>query len=395
MKDRNFYIFAKTHISFLDLFFALQVVLILQPLLGRNGKNICDVPVIAKETVRFEFLENAPTTSKTTIPKLKVTTPFTTRNKEISTKKSSSQIRDGFIIDDKKLNDKPAEISSTSVKPNFILNEKDNTTKQYWWLEQKKNITIDVEDKSNKENKLQNSMDISFQGPIKSNIENKKIVNGFNIGPRKQDKESDKRDRVEQNGETSSTKPSNIDNSESHSKSKKQNLYEPLIVKNFYYILDLSNMIIMFSCFFPNKAIIFIENKKNSNNDANGTKEEEENYNEDYASDSIDRMGRVGYEDKPHGNNKEPSGHDHERTTSNRQTVTAKYNNIVSLVNDPNTRIIPDGASGNKKNSTILIGGGPQIINKVCNENRFKWMHIRAPEPSMKNLFYAVYLLSK
>ena len=135
-------------------------------------------------------------------------------------------------------------------------------------------------------------------------------------------------------------------------------------------------MIITFARSFPNTAMIFLENKKNSNNDANETKDEEENYNEDYASDTIDRMGRVGYEDKPHGNNKEPSGHDHERTTSYRQAVTAKSNNIVSLVNDPNTRIIPDGASGNKKNSTILIGGGPQIINKVCKENRFKWIHL-------------------
>ena len=202
-------------------------MLILQPLLGRNGKNICDVPVIAKETVRFEFLENAPTTSKTTIPKLKVTTPYTTTNKEISTKKSSSQIRDGFIINDNKLNDEPTELSSTSVKPNLILNEKDNTTKKYWWLEQKKNITIDVEDKSNTKNKFQTSKDISFQGPIKPNIENKKVVNGFDIGPRKQAKESDNSDKVEQDGETSSTKRSNLDNSESQSKSKKQNLYEP------------------------------------------------------------------------------------------------------------------------------------------------------------------------
>ena len=207
-------------------------MLILQPLLGRNGKNICDVPVIAKETVRFEFLENAPTTSKTTTTKLKVTTPFTTTNIDISTKKHSSWIQDGFIIDNNKLDIKATELSSTSVKPNFIPNEKDNTTKKYWWLEQKKNITIDVEDKSSPNNKLQNSKDISFQGPIKSKIENKKIINGFDIGPRKQDKESDKSDKVEQDGETSSAKQSNLDDLESSSKGKKKNLYEPLIVKN-------------------------------------------------------------------------------------------------------------------------------------------------------------------
>ena len=230
----------KMQISFLELSFALQIVLILQPLLGRNGKNICDVPVIAKETVRFEFLENAPTTSKTTTTKLKFTTPYTTTNKEISTKKINSQIKDGWIIDNNKLNTKPTEFSSTPAKPTINSNENDNTTKKYWWLEQKKNITIDVEDKSNTKNKFQNSKDISYQGPNKSNIVHQKIINGFDIGPRKQDKESDKRDKVEQDGETSSTKQSNIDDSESHSKSKKQILYEPLIVKiikyNYYNI---------------------------------------------------------------------------------------------------------------------------------------------------------------
>ena len=56
----------------------MEVVLILQPLLGRNGKDICDVPVIAKETVKFEFIENAvPTT-------LKITTPFTTTRQQVS-----------------------------------------------------------------------------------------------------------------------------------------------------------------------------------------------------------------------------------------------------------------------------------------------------------------------
>ena len=33
----------------------LEVILILQPLTGRNGRNICDVPVIARQTVTIDF----------------------------------------------------------------------------------------------------------------------------------------------------------------------------------------------------------------------------------------------------------------------------------------------------------------------------------------------------
>ncbi len=45
----------------------LEVVLILQPLLRSNGKNVCDVPVVTRQTVRIEFegYKPRPVISKT------------------------------------------------------------------------------------------------------------------------------------------------------------------------------------------------------------------------------------------------------------------------------------------------------------------------------------------
>ena len=87
-----------------------------------------------------------------------------------------------------------------------------------------------------------------------------------------------------------------------------------------------------------------------------------ENINEENTDDSIDRMGRVGYEDNPNNKDKDSNNNVHEDLTSHKEHTTAKS---INSRNDPNTRNIPNGAIGNKKNSTVLIGGGPQITNKV------------------------------
>ena len=87
-----------------------------------------------------------------------------------------------------------------------------------------------------------------------------------------------------------------------------------------------------------------------------------ENINEENTDDSIDRMGRVGYEDNPNAKDKDSNNNVHEDLTSHKEHTTAKS---INSRNDPNTRNIPNGAIGNKKNSTVLIGGGPQITNKV------------------------------
>jgi hypothetical protein len=57
-KQQRFYncdIFLGDKPNFQELAVDLEVVLILQPLLRRNGKNVCDVPLITKQNVRIEF----------------------------------------------------------------------------------------------------------------------------------------------------------------------------------------------------------------------------------------------------------------------------------------------------------------------------------------------------
>ena len=73
-------------------------------------------------------------------------------------------------------------------------------------------------------------------------------------------------------------------------------------------------------------------------------------------------MGRVGYEDNTNDKDKDSDNNEHEDLKLHKETTTAKS---INSKNDPNTRNIPNGAIGNKKNSTVLIGGGPQITNKV------------------------------
>ena len=164
--------------------------------MGRNGKNICDVPVIAKETVRFEFLENAKPN------KLKSTTSYTTSNNKISTASTSD-----------------SSLPKTSVKPTSTPNEKSATTKKYWWLvdnlSQTKNITIDVKDESNTKIQFQSSKDISNQVPVQDSIENQLIVDGFVINNDKvKDKKGTKKDEDNRDRESISTGFPNLDKSE-------------------------------------------------------------------------------------------------------------------------------------------------------------------------------------
>ena len=173
----------------------MQVVLILQPLLGRNGKDICDVPVIAKETVKFEFLENTvPTTPK-------ITTPFTITRQQVSKTTNSRKWSEKQASTSKTILSESIKTLMTSTS---IPNQKTSTTKKYWWLEQTKNITIDVKDKKNKKIQFQNSKNVLNQGPVKGNIENPKTVirNGFVINTDdKEEKEGPRNDEINKDRE--------------------------------------------------------------------------------------------------------------------------------------------------------------------------------------------------
>ena len=183
----------------------MQVVLILQPLLGRNGKDICDVPVIAKETVKFEFLENAvPTT-------LKITTPFTTTRQQVSKTTNSRKWSEKQASTSKTILSESIKTLMTSTS---IPNQKTSTTKKYWWLEQTKNITIDVKDKTNKKIQFQNSKNVLNQGPVKGNIENPKTVirNGFVINTDdKEEKEGPRNDEINEDREKVTAEVSKVD----------------------------------------------------------------------------------------------------------------------------------------------------------------------------------------
>ena len=183
----------------------MKVVLILQPLLGRNGKDICDVPVIAKETVKFEFLENAvPTT-------LKITTPFTTTRQQVSKTTNPQKWVDQQTSSWKAI---LSESTKTLVKATSIPNKEISTTKKYWWLEQTKNITIDVKDKSNKKIQFQNIKNTLNQGPVKGNIEHQKQVerDGFIIDTDdKEEKEGAQNDEGKEDREKVTTEVSKDD----------------------------------------------------------------------------------------------------------------------------------------------------------------------------------------
>ena len=98
------------------------MLLLLQPLLGRNGNNVCDVPVLAKETIRFQFLD--------------------------ATTSSREQNRISIYT---------STIASTNVP--FIKDTTESTKKKWWWRpEENVNKTINVEDHKDTNNDLLNKI---------------------------------------------------------------------------------------------------------------------------------------------------------------------------------------------------------------------------------------------
>ena len=98
------------------------MLLLLQPLLGRNGNNVCDVPVLAKETIRFQFLD---------------TTTSSREQNRISIYTST--------------------IGSTNVP--IIKDTTESTRKKWWWRpEENVNKTINVEDHMDANNELLNKI---------------------------------------------------------------------------------------------------------------------------------------------------------------------------------------------------------------------------------------------
>ena len=118
---------------------------------------MCDVPVIAKETVQFEFLEN-------TTPFLdKRTSSYATK---IVSESTTSPSESGKT---KTFHDKPpTPPKSTSTLP---------TTTKWWWRTEKKNITIDVKDNANSNGGKSNNL------PVNTHIKDSIIRDGFIINP--------------------------------------------------------------------------------------------------------------------------------------------------------------------------------------------------------------------
>ena len=147
-------------------------MLILQPLLGRNGQNVCDVPVIAKETVQFEFSENTAS-----LP-VESTSPYTTTVLDETTS-TSVEIRTLKLVD--KFSSSTEENTNASSTP-------------WWWREEKKNITIDVHSDSNSNDGLSNN------APVNTKLENHIIRDGFIINnDKKVDKEDSTEDKTHKN----------------------------------------------------------------------------------------------------------------------------------------------------------------------------------------------------
>ena len=130
------------------------MLLLLQPLLGRNGNNVCDVPVLAKETIRFQFLDT--TTSSREQNRLSIYT---------------------------------STISSTNVP---IIKDTTESTKKKWWWRPEENInkTINVEDHMDTDNDLPN--DISNNEGVRYQV----IRDGFIVNNDKNanDRTTSKRD---------------------------------------------------------------------------------------------------------------------------------------------------------------------------------------------------------
>ena len=113
------------------------MLLLLQPLLGRNGNNVCDVPVLAKETIRFQFLDT--TTSSRTLNRISIYT---------------------------------STIASRNVP--IIKDTTESTRKKWWWRpEENVNKTINVEDHMDTNNDLSNEI------PNNDDVRNQVIRDGF------------------------------------------------------------------------------------------------------------------------------------------------------------------------------------------------------------------------
>ena len=119
-------------------------------MLGRNGQNICDVPVIAKETVRFEFVGD-----RTSSDKPDISTPATL---------------------------KTTEYTLSNPRESTIINKK-----HWWWLN---NATEDDTRKDtteanndNAQSNLNSNGGISNKVLINGKVENKNKINrdGFDI----------------------------------------------------------------------------------------------------------------------------------------------------------------------------------------------------------------------
>ena len=105
---------------------------------------MCDVPVIAKETVLFEFLENttpflSKRTSSDTTKILSASTPIPNESRKTET------------FDDKT----PTPPKSTRALPQ---------NSKWWWRTEKKNITIDVKEDSNSNGGKSNNLPVFTYG---------------------------------------------------------------------------------------------------------------------------------------------------------------------------------------------------------------------------------------
>ena len=134
------------------------MLLLLQPLLGRNGNNVCDVPVLAKETIRFQFLDT--TTSSRTLNRISIYTSTTTGTNIPVTKDTT-----------------------------------EGTKKKWWWRpEENVNKTINVEDHMNTNNDLSNEI------PNNDGVRYQVIRDGFIVN-----KDKNANDRITSKSDSSFT----------------------------------------------------------------------------------------------------------------------------------------------------------------------------------------------
>ena len=111
-------------------------MLILEPLLGRNGQNICDVPVIARETIRFEFVENTEASQNPDLI-LYTTIPFEEglSNNEMSTilnkkhwwwRPEKDDVTEGANLKEKSKNNNGNRNENQTTRDGFIIHNDRN-----------------------------------------------------------------------------------------------------------------------------------------------------------------------------------------------------------------------------------------------------------------------------